>query len=78
MTDKHKHPIIVMDAVKSSQIESIGHHGTTLAVKLKSGGEYHYEDVSAEEFEKLKAADSVGSYLGKHIKPHKKFTKVVR
>lgn len=71
-----KKPVIAMHGVKSSQIESIGHHGDTLAVKFKNGGEYHYHGVSAEHFQKLKSAESVGSHLGKHIKGTFKFTKV--
>jgi hypothetical protein len=71
-----KQKTIPMSAVKSSQIESIGHEGGTLAVKFKNGGEYHFQDVNAEEFQKLKSAESVGSYFGKHIKGIFKFTKV--
>lgn len=67
---------IKLNAVKSSQIESIGHDGTTLAVKFKSGGLYHYHGVSVSDFEKLKKSESVGAHLGKHIKPNFKFTKI--
>lgn len=72
-----KKPSIAMHSVKSSQIESIGHMGDTLAVCFKHGGTlYHYHGVSADDFAKLKAAESVGSHLGKHIKGTFKFTKV--
>ena len=41
--------------------------GTTLAVKFKNGGTYHYSGVSAAQFEELKTAESVGSHLHKHF-----------
>lgn len=63
-----KHPNIPLHPVeKSSQIEAIGHQGTTLAVKFKNGGTYHYSGVSAAQFEELKTAESVGSHLHKHF-----------
>lgn len=70
------HPTIAMQPIKSSQIESIGHSGDTLAVKFRSGGTYHYHGVSAAKFAELQKADSIGSHLHKHIKPHHKFTKL--
>lgn len=66
---------IAMSAVKSGQIESIGHEGDTLAVKFKSGGTYHYHGVSADDFTKLQKAESLGSHLHAHIRPKFKFTK---
>lgn len=71
-----KHPTIAMSPIKSSQIESIGHMGDTLAVKFKSGGTYHYHGVSAEKFAEMQKADSIGRFLGANIKPHHKFTKL--
>ena len=73
---KTKQPTIPMHNVKSSQIESIGHDGSTLAVKFKSGGTYHYQGVSADDFSKLQKAESLGSHLQKHIKTKFKFTKL--
>ena len=67
---------IALSPVKSSQIESIGHDGDTLAVKFKNGGIYHYQDVSAAQFAELQKADSIGSHFGKHIRPKHKFTKL--
>lgn len=73
-----KKPVINMIGVKSSQVKSIGHCPitNTLAVTFNSGGTYHYHDVSAKQFESLSKAESVGSHLGKHIKPKHKFTKL--
>jgi hypothetical protein len=76
---KPKAPSIAMAAVKSSQIDSMGHDPVTntLAVKFKSGGAtYHYHDVDAKKFADLQKAPSVGSHLHKHIKGVHKHTKV--
>lgn len=68
---------IPMSAVKSSsQISSIGHDGDTLAVTFKSGGTYHYHGVTGAQFKAMKAAESMGKYLGDHIKPKHKFSKI--
>ena len=69
---------ITLSAVKSSQIEAIGHEGTTLAVKFKNGNVYHYANVSADQFNAFKSADSIGSHFGKVFKHNTKdfpFTK---
>lgn len=70
-------PKIEMYEVKSSQIHSIGHYPetNTLAVQFSSrrdgapGSIYHYSNFTAEDFEKFKGAESIGSHFGKHIKP---------
>ncbi|RRU23613.1 KTSC domain-containing protein [Stenotrophomonas sp. 278] len=64
--------------VKSSQIHSIGHdpETNTLAIRFTSGyGQnrgpgslYFYENFSAEEFEALKGAESIGKHFGGYIK----------
>lgn len=68
---------IALQDVQSSQIHSIGHDAetNTLAIRFKSWkGEptslYHYQNVSAAEFEALRDADSIGRHFGQHIKPH--------
>lgn len=63
-----KHPTIAMSPVKSSQIESIGHMGDTLAVKFRSGQTYHYHEFSAEKFADMQKAESIGKYFGQHVK----------
>lgn len=72
---KPKHPTIPMSGVKSSLIESIGHHGNTLAVKFKSGTTYHYPDVSEAQFSGLQKAESLGKAFGA-FKVGRKFTKM--
>jgi len=70
-----KHAVIALSAVKSSQIAGIGHCPETnvLAVqfagKAGPGSLYHYQNFTAEQFAAFKAAESVGSYFIKHIKP---------
>ncbi len=77
--DDCQSPLISLSPMKSSQIESIGHSGDTLAVRFKHGGTlYHYHGVSASDFAALQKAESIGSHLGKHIKPKFKFTKIIR
>lgn len=68
--------MITMHDVGSSQIESIGYDGDTLAVRFRTGGTYHYHGVSAETFSAMMEAKSVGSFLHRNIKPNYKFTKV--
>lgn len=72
---KPKHPTIHMSGVKSSLIESIGHHGSTLAVKFKSGQTYHYPDVTAEQFAGMQKSESLGKAFGA-FKIGRKFTKL--
>jgi hypothetical protein len=72
---KPKHPTIPMTAVKSSQIESVGHMDDTLAVKFKSGSTYHYPGVTAEQFADLHKADSIGKAFNA-FKVGRKFKKI--
>lgn len=67
-----------MTACKSSQIESHGYDPVTntLAVKFRSGHEYHYSGVSAEKHAELCKAESVGKFLGSHIKGNHDFKKI--
>lgn len=55
----------------SSQIATMGYDAETktLAVKFKSGGEYHYADVPPDKFEELKGAKSKGKFLHAKVKP---------
>lgn len=70
---------ITMDSVESSQIHSIGHDPATntLAIRFKNRTTgaatslYHYQNVDAALFAEFAAAESKGSFFGKHIKPFK-------
>lgn len=71
---------ITMHGVTSSQIKEIGHDPktNTLAVRFKHGGTlYHYAGVTAEKFKQFKESESLGSFLGKHIKGTHEFTKII-
>ncbi len=69
---------IVMIAVVSSNVESIGYdEGTqTLRVRFLNGSEYDYKNVPVMEFEQLKNAQSVGSYMNRNIKGSYAYEKV--
>jgi hypothetical protein len=71
-------PAIAMVPVTSSQVKAAGHDPITrtLAVEFKNGGLYHYSDVPAELFTKLRLAESVGAFLSANIKGKFKYTKV--
>ncbi len=74
-TETKSHPVIAMDAVKSSQIAAIGHCPVTntLAIQFPSksgpGSIYHYANFTVEQFDAFKKAESIGSHFGKFIKP---------
>lgn len=71
-----KKPDITLTPIKhSSQIEGIGHHGDTLAVKYHSGQTYLYHGVTPAQYADLQKAESVGKHLNTHIKPKHKFVK---
>ena len=65
---------ITMTEVKSSQIHSIGHDpaSNTLAICFRNksgrGPTYHYENVTAEQFEAFNGAESLGKHFIAHIK----------
>ena len=61
-------PKFTMQAVKSASLAHIGHHGDTLRVTFGSGKTYDYEGVTAEQFEALSKAESVGGYFQKQIR----------
>ena len=72
-------PFIAMDSVESNQIKSIGYdpETKTLAVTFTrgTGAIYHYPDVEQATFDAFVAAESAGTFFGKHIKdlPFKKY-----
>jgi hypothetical protein len=66
-----------MKPVNSSNITAVGYDpaSKTLAVQFKSGGTYHYQNVTPEKHGALMSASSIGGHLHTHIKPHHKATK---
>lgn len=67
---------VEMKSIPSSNIDAVGHEGTTLYVRFKSGPTWKYDDVNAATYEEMMASGSIGSYFAKHIKPHHKAEKV--
>lgn len=64
---------ITMTPVASSQIAEIGHDAEhqILAIRFKSETQplYYYENFDAAKFAEFSAAESIGSYFYKRIKP---------
>lgn len=67
-----------MQPVESSQVHSIGYDAVsdTLAVRFKErktgapAALYHYANFTQANFDALRTADSIGSHLHRHVKPH--------
>ncbi len=69
---------IPMIPVESSNVEKIGYEESTqtLRVRFLNGSEYDYKNVPIMEFEQLKNAQSVGSYLNRNIKGNYAYERV--
>ena len=67
-----------MIPVVSSNVESVGYDEDTeiLRVKFLTGAIYEYKNVPLMEFEQLKNASSVGSYLNRNIAKNYPYEKV--
>ena len=61
---------ITMQAVKSSQIEAIGHDDAseTLAIQFKGGMTYHYANVEKYVFDAMLKVESKGKFFATYIK----------
>lgn len=55
--------------VKSTNIASIAHEGSTLEIKFKSGGTYQYEGVHPNTVRALMNSESKGEYFNTKIRP---------
>ena len=64
--------------VESTAIASLGYDAgaRTLEVEFTSGAVYQYFDVPEVEYRKLLAAESIGEYLNRQIKPKYRSTQV--
>jgi len=69
---------IEMIPVVSSNVESIGYDEKIqiLRIKFLSGAIYEYKNVPLMEFEHLKNASSIGSYLNRNIVHNYPYEKV--
>jgi hypothetical protein len=57
-----------MIPVSSSNVESVGYEAETVYVRFLNGSLYIYKGVPEFEYENLKNAPSVGSYLHRNFK----------
>ena len=64
--------IPTMIPVDSSNVEAVGHHAgrNELHVRFKGGAHYIYANVPPAIHESLHAAESIGKFIGTHIKPN--------
>lgn len=71
-------PRIAMCDCESSQVTAHGYdqETKTMAVRFKSGGEYHYIGVDPATYDRLKKAESVGKFIGAEIKGKFEFNRV--
>lgn len=79
MTDTNTKPFIPdMQAVKSSNIASVGYHApeSALFIRFKSGGLYRYEDVPPEAHRAFMEAESYGRHFSQTFAGKFKHTKV--
>lgn len=56
--------------VDSSSVRSVGWSDGTLELEYVNGYTYQYFDVPQPTYAALLAAESIGAYVNKHIKPH--------
>jgi hypothetical protein len=63
------------DHVKSEAVRSIGYDEDewVLQVRFNNGKLYNYFRVPPREFQALRAAESIGAYLNREIKPYYEF-----
>ena len=63
-------PLPVMQPVSSSNISAVGYdaESQTVYIQFMNGSAYAYKGVPEHEFENLRTAPSVGSYLNRNYK----------
>lgn len=59
-----------MKSVESSNLDAIGHRGSTLWVRFKSGALYSYKDVPAALYHEFQAAESPGGFFRSKVRGH--------
>ena len=70
--------IDMIPMVGSSNVDSIGYDEATQVLRIRfiKGGLYEYKNVPPMEFEQLRNAPSVGSYLSRNIKGNYPFDRI--
>jgi hypothetical protein len=69
--------IPVMEKVNASNITKIGYKNGNVYIGINNGPVYVYKDVPEEEYKKLRAAKSLGSYIRLHFRGVYSYKKVV-
>lgn len=64
--------------VDSSAVEAVGYDPGERAihVRFREGGTYRYDDADQRTFDALRAADSVGAYVNRVLKPNHAYTRL--
>ena len=67
--------MIEIKDIKSSVIVGAAYDpkASTLAIVLRGGSSYLYENVPREAFDAFKASESLGALFAKHIRPNKAY-----
>jgi len=68
----------LLEKVKSSNLDSIGHEEDILYIRFIDGGLYSYQPFTASTFKKFQKAPSKGKFFHKYIRNNKdyKVTKI--
>lgn len=65
-----------MHAVKSTNVEAIGHDGAALHVRFKGGKTFTYAGVPESTFHAARSAESVGGFVARNIIGKYEHTKI--
>ncbi|TWD72553.1 KTSC domain-containing protein [Kribbella amoyensis] len=64
--------------MRSASVRSVGYEGSVLEIEYVSGDVYQYFEVPQPTYAGLLAAESIGSYVNREIKPYYEFREVYR
>jgi len=69
---------VIWQPVTSRMFSEIGHDAatSTLGLRFKKGGEYHYHVFSAAKHQALMASESKGKHFRAHILDQHEFTRI--
>jgi hypothetical protein len=69
-TPKPKAPVITLKPVVSTMVMSTGYDpvSQTLVIQFRGGKTYHYDKVPTEVVDAMNKAESVGKFIGSHIR----------
>jgi hypothetical protein len=77
LPNKKGYDLVEYIAIQSSNIAKIGFTtDSNVLIEFNNGTEYIYDNVSKEDFDKIRDAESVGSHFHKEFKGKYKYTKI--